>query len=107
MKRKTLLPPVHPGEILAEDFMKPLKLSAYRVAKDLGVSPIAISQIIRRKRGVSAEMALRLACYTNMSANFWQNVQADYDLEMAKRSFQKRFFRQIKPVKSSTLAHKF
>jgi addiction module HigA family antidote len=77
----TKLPPVHPGEFLREDFMKPLGLSQYRVAKDIGVPPRRINEIVHRKRAVTADTALRLARYFGTSARLWINLQADFDLE--------------------------
>jgi addiction module HigA family antidote len=78
------IPNIHPGEVLFEDFMKPLKLSQYRVAKDINVSPIRISEIIHGTRAVSADTALRLGKYFGNSAQFWLNLQAHYDLEQEK-----------------------
>jgi addiction module HigA family antidote len=98
-KRKDRLDPVHPGDILREDFMKPLGLSAYAVAKALGVTPIAISEIIRRKRAVSAEMALKLGRLFNVSPELWMGVQADYDLELARERSQVEILRRIQPLK--------
>ena len=80
-----LLPIPHPGETLKEDFMEPLGLTAYAVAKALGVPQIAISQIIRGKRAVSPEMALRLGHYTRTGPEFWHGLQAEYDLRIAQR----------------------
>lgn len=77
----TKLPPVHPGEFLREDFMKPLGLSQYRVAKDIGVPPRRINEIVHRKRAVTADTALRLARYFGTSARLWINLQTDFDLE--------------------------
>jgi addiction module HigA family antidote len=98
-KRKDRLDPVHPGDILREDFMKPLGLSSYAVAKALGVTPIAISEIIRRKRAVSAEMALKLGRLFNVSPELWMGVQADYDLELARERSETEIFRRIHPLK--------
>jgi len=84
MKTK-LLEPVHPGEILLEDFMKPLGLSQYRVAKDIGVAPLRISEIVRRKRGITADTAMRLGRYFRTTAGIWMRLQAQYDLEVAER----------------------
>ena len=84
MKTK-LLEPVHPGEILLEDFMKPLGLSQYRVAKDIGVAPLRISEIVRRKRGITADTAMRLGRYFRTTAGIWMRLQAQYDLEVAVR----------------------
>ena len=78
------LPPVHPGEVLQEDFLKPLGLSQRRVAKDIGVSPLRISQIIHGKRSVTADTALRLARYFCTSPNVWLRLQTRYDHEVTK-----------------------
>lgn len=85
MKTK-LLDPVHPGEVLLEDFMKPLGLSQYRVALDLGVPPLRISEIVRGKRSVTADTAMRLARYFGTTAGIWMRLQAQYDLEVAERA---------------------
>lgn len=82
-----LLDPVHPGEVLLEDFMKPLGLSQYRVAKDIGVPPLRISEIVRRKRAVTADTAMRLARYFGTSSAVWMRLQAQYDLEVAERKY--------------------
>jgi addiction module HigA family antidote len=79
--------------------MKPLGLSSYAVAKALGVTPIAISEIIRRKRAVSAEMALKLGRLFNVSPELWMGVQADYDLELARERSETEIFRRIHPLK--------
>jgi addiction module HigA family antidote len=78
------LPPVHPGEVLLEDFMEPIGLSRYRVAKDIGVPTLRISQIVRGQRSITADTALRLARYFGTSAAVWLRLQARYDLEMAE-----------------------
>ncbi len=83
-KRNERLNPVHPGDVLREDFMKPLGLSAYAVAKAIGATPIAISLICRGKRSVSAEMALKLGRLFNVSPELWMGIQADYELEIAR-----------------------
>jgi addiction module HigA family antidote len=86
------LPPIHPGQVLLEDFMKPLGLSQYRVAKDIGVPTLRISQIVRGQRSITADAALRLARYFGTSAAVWLRLQARYDLEVAEaktRSEQK------------------
>jgi len=95
MKRKDRLNPVHPGDVLLEDFMKPLKLSANSVARAIGASPIAISQIVRRKRAVSPEMALKLGRYLNVSPELWTGIQADFDLEVARMELEARIQREI------------
>ena len=89
------LPPVHPGEVLLEDFMKPLGLSRYRVAKDIGVPTLRISQIVRGQRSVTADTALRLARYFGTSAAVWLRLQARYDLEVAEMQLAERIEREV------------
>jgi addiction module HigA family antidote len=91
-----ILPPVHPGEVLLEDFMKPLGLSQYRLAKDIGVSAIRISQIVNGKRSVTVDTAMRLARYFGTSAAVWLRLQVRYDLEVAERSLRERINREVK-----------
>ncbi len=81
--------------------MKPLGLSAYAVAKALGSTPIALSEIIRRKRGVSAEMALKLGRRFNVSPELWLGIQADYDLELARERSEAAIIRRVKPLKQT------
>ena len=78
------LPPVHPGEILLEEFLRPLGLSQYRLAKEVSVPARRINQIVRGTRAVSADTALRLARYFGTSERFWLNLQSRYDLEVEK-----------------------
>ncbi len=78
------LPPVTPGEILEEEFLKPLKITQYRLAKDISVPPRRINEIIHGTRAVTADTALRLARYFRMSERFWLNLQAHHDIESAK-----------------------
>jgi addiction module HigA family antidote len=92
------LRPVHPGDILLHDFMEPLKLSSYKLAKELGVSAPSVNEVVRRRRAVTAEMALRLSRYFGTSAQLWQNLQAQYDLEIASRKIGKRVERSIQPL---------
>jgi addiction module HigA family antidote len=90
------LPPVHPGEVLLEDFMKPLGLSRYRVAKDIGVPALRISQIVRGQRAITADTALRLARYVGTSPDFWLRMQARHDLEVAEAQLAQRIKREVK-----------
>ncbi len=90
------LSPIHPGEILEEDFMKPLGLTQYRLAKDIGVSPIRISQIIRGERSITVDTALRLARYFSTSAAIWLRLQVRYDLESAEPTIGKRILKEVK-----------
>ena len=76
--------PVHPGEILLEEFLKPMKISQYRLAKDIHVSPRRINEIVHGKRAISPNTALRLSKYFGLSERFWLNLQAQYDLEIEK-----------------------
>jgi len=94
------LRPVHPGDILRNDFLEPLGLTAYRLAKQLGVSRPTITQIVARRRGVTAEMALRLARYFGTSAQVWQNLQSQYDLEVATTKIGKAVIQKIRPRSS-------
>jgi addiction module HigA family antidote len=95
------LPPVHPGEVLLEDFMKPLELSQYRVAKDIGVLPLRISQIIRGQRSVTADTALRFARYFGTSAAVWLRIQAQFDLEIAERKLGGRIKGEVRVLKAA------
>lgn len=90
------LPPIHPGEVLLEDFMKPLELSQYRLAKDIGVTPIRISQIVNRKRSVTVDTAMRLARYFGTSAGVWLRLQVRYDLEIAEQELGDRINREVR-----------
>ena len=93
--------PVHPGEVLLEDFMKPLGLSQYRVAKDIGVPSLRISQIVRGQRSITADTALRLARYFGTSAAVWLRLQARYDLEVAEAKMAKRIGREVKVLQTA------
>lgn len=88
--------PIHPGEILFEEFMSPLKISGYRLAKDISVPPIRISEIIRGMRAVSADTALRLGRYLGTSAEFWLNLQTRYDLEVETDKLAKKLQFEVK-----------
>ena len=90
------LSPIHPGEILLEDFMNPLGLSQYRLAHDIGVTPIRISQIVNGQRAVTVDTAMRLARYFGTSAAVWLRLQVRYDLEVAEKQLSKRINREVK-----------
>jgi addiction module HigA family antidote len=90
------LPPVHPGEILHEEFLVPLGLSQYRLAKETSVPPRRINEIVRGERAVTADTALRLARYFGTSERFWLNLQARYDLEVEKDRLGNRLQREVK-----------
>jgi addiction module HigA family antidote len=84
MAADTVMAPVHPGEILLEEFLKPLSVSQYKLAKELGVPPRRINEIVHGQRRISADTALRLARFFGTSERFWINLQARYDLEIEK-----------------------
>jgi len=96
MRSQRKLAPVHPGEILLEEFMKPLRLSQTRLGRDLGVSPRRINEIVHGKRSVTADTALRLSRYFGTSAEFWLGLQADYDLDTASDRLAERILREVK-----------
>jgi antitoxin HigA-1 len=77
---------IHPGEILKEEFMRPLSLTAYRLAKDLHVPAPRVNDIVRGKRAITADTAIRLGIYFGLPAQFWMNLQTDYDLRLARSS---------------------
>jgi antitoxin HigA-1 len=95
------LSPIHPGEVLREDFMKPNGLTAYRVAKDIGVPALRISQIVRCERGVSADTALRLARYFGTSAEVWVRMQARYELELAQGRLERTIGKEVKTFRAA------
>lgn len=97
MKRGVRMPPLHPGEMLREDFMKPLGLSSNALAIALRVPVTRISEIVRERRGITADTALRLAHYFNMSPEFWMRLQMDYDLESAAEAVQTAIREEIRP----------
>ena len=92
------LNPVHPGEILLEDFLKPLQLTQYRLAHAIGVPPRRINEIVLGKRGISADTALRLARYFGTSHEVWMNLQMRYELETARLASGKRIAKLIQPL---------
>jgi len=89
--------PIHPGEVLLEDFMKPMGISQYQLAKAMNVYPRKINEIIHGKRSVTADTALRLARFFGTSAEVWVSLQAHYDLEVAKDKLEKRVKREVIP----------
>lgn len=93
--QEPLLAPVHPGEILQEEFLKPLALSQYRLAKDIGVPPRRINEIVHAQRSITADTALRLARYFGTSERFWLNLQTGYDLESARDRLGERLTRDV------------
>jgi addiction module HigA family antidote len=90
------LAPVHPGEVLEAEFLKPLGLSQHRLALDIGVDPRRINEIVLRKRGVTANTALRLGRYFQTSPEFWLGLQAQYDLDVEEDQIGKRLEREVR-----------
>lgn len=88
--------PIHPGEILQEEFLRPLGISQYRLAQDIGVPAMRINKIIRGERGISADTAIRLARYFGMSIEFWTGIQTHYEVEKAKMSLGDRLDKEVK-----------
>jgi antitoxin HigA-1 len=88
--------PIHPGEILNEEFLLPMSISQYRLAKDVAVSPRRINEIVHGERAITADTALRLGRYFNMSAQFWLNLQAHYDLAIESAKLSKVFEKEVK-----------
>jgi addiction module HigA family antidote len=91
-----LLDNITPGEILEEDFLKPMGLSQYRLAKDIGVPARRINEVVKGQRAITADTALRLGRYFKMSAQFWLNLQSHYDLEREKARLGRRLEREVK-----------
>ncbi|HTB91502.1 MAG TPA: HigA family addiction module antitoxin [Candidatus Sulfotelmatobacter sp.] len=100
-KKEKRLPPIHPGEILREEFLAPLGLSMNRLALDLRVPVTRIAEIVRERRGITPDTALRLARYFNTSARFWLNLQTAYDLEVAEDELAQSIDREVSPVTHS------
>jgi len=92
MKR---MPPVHPGEILIEEFLKPMGISQYRLAVDISVPPRRINEIVHGKRAITADTALRLARYFGNSEGFWMNLQTRYDLEVQRERMGERLVKEV------------
>jgi len=90
-------PPIHPGEVLVTEFLQPLGISQYRLAKDIGVTPRRINEIAHGRRAITAETALRLARYFEMEAEFWLNLQARYELEIAQEILNGKLESEIHP----------
>jgi addiction module HigA family antidote len=95
------LPPVHPGEILLEDFLKPMAITRYRLAKSIGVPQRRIDEICSGKRAITADTALRLARFFGADAQSWMNLQAQYDLESAEIDLAERIEREVTPLRDA------
>jgi addiction module HigA family antidote len=99
---KKILAPIHPGEILMEEFLKPLGVSQYKLAKDIHVPARRINEIVHGKRSITADTALRLSRYFNLSERFWLNLQARYDLEVEKDKLNDRIKTEVKVLQMHT-----
>jgi len=91
-------PLIHPGEILFTEFLEPLGVSQYRLAKDIGVTPRRINEIVHGRRAITADTALRLGRYFNMEAQFWLNLQSHYDMEVALEALEDRLEKEVHPL---------
>jgi addiction module HigA family antidote len=96
MKTKKL-PPIHPGEILREEFLEPMGISQYRLAKSLAVPPRRINEIVLGKRAITADTAIRLACYFGTTPQFWMNLQGRYELDVAEDRNADRIRKEVHP----------
>ena len=102
MIKKKKLSPIHPGEILMEEFLKPLGISQYRIAKEISVPPRRINEIVHGKRAISADTALRLGRYFGTSAQFWLNIQSRYDIETTEDRLADRLDQEVQALPSHT-----
>jgi addiction module HigA family antidote len=98
MKNKKL-PPIHPGEILREEFLEPMGISQYRLAKDISVPPRRINEIVHGKRAITADTALRLGRFFTMSPQFWLNLQTRYDLEVTEDQLDNRLENEVNALR--------
>ena len=96
------LDPIHPGEILLEEFLKPMGISQYRLAKDISVPPRRINEIVHGKRGISADTSLRLERYFGLSEGFWLRLQARYDIEVEKDRLEERLEDEVRVYSSAS-----
>jgi len=101
MSNKDLLEPITPGEILRDDFMEPMGISMNQISRDIAVPPNRISEIVNGKRGITADTALRLERYFGIEAQFWFNLQSEYDLRIIKRKIGADIEQRILPVKKN------
>ena len=101
MKNKKL-PPIHPGEILMEEFLEPMGISQYRLAKDISVPPRRINEIVHGKRSITADTALRLGRFFGMSPQFWLNLQTRYDLEVTEDLLEDRLDDEVHALQVQT-----
>jgi addiction module HigA family antidote len=91
------LPPIHPGEIIRKEYLKPLNLSVNQLAKSLAVDAARLNEVVRGRRGITADTALRLSRYLGTTAEFWMGLQLDYELRVARQAKLKEIERAVKP----------
>jgi addiction module HigA family antidote len=101
MSEEQLLPPIHPGEILLEEFLEPMGISQYRLAKDISVPARRINEIVHGRRAITADTALRLSRYFGLSERFWLNLQTRYDIELEKDKLKGRLSKEVKVLEAS------
>ena len=101
MKTKKTLPPIHPGKILFEEFLEPMGITQYRLAKDISVPPRRINEIVHQKRSITADTALRLGIFFNMSPHFWMNLQTRFDIEKAEDLLADTLKNQVRRYKTA------
>ena len=94
------IPPIHPGEILLEEFLRPIGVTQYRLARDINVDPRRINEIVLGKRAITADTALRLSRYFGTSERFWMNLQARYDLELQRHELGNRLEKEVRVLSS-------
>ncbi|MEA3414644.1 MAG: HigA family addiction module antitoxin [Thermodesulfobacteriota bacterium] len=92
------IPAIHPGEIMFEEFLKPMNISQNQLGRDLGVSPRRINEIIHEKRSITADTALRLGTYFGNSPSFWLGLQMDYDLDIAEDTLYKKIHKEVRQL---------
>ncbi|OQZ04821.1 MAG: addiction module antidote protein, HigA family [Candidatus Brocadia sp. UTAMX1] len=102
MMKKKKMAPVHPGEILLEEFLEPMGISQYKLAKDISVPPRRINEIVQGKRSITADTALRLSRYFGLSERFWLNLQSRYDLEIEKDRLDARLVKEVRVLTLKT-----
>jgi addiction module HigA family antidote len=105
MMNKKKFAPVHPGEILLEEFLQPMGISQYKLAKDISVPPRRINEIIHGKRSISADTALRMSRYFGLSDRFWLNLQTRYDIEIERDRLENRLEDEVKVLVLNRAAH--
>jgi len=97
MKKETLLSPIHPGEILREEFLKPMEISINRLSRDLDVPPTRIHAIVHEERAITADTALRLSAYFGTTAELWMNLQQEYDLRVTRLTIGAQIAERVRP----------